>query len=64
MTSTDKSLEIAIEAFHFLDHFVIWREDIQQYVLNGNPEQVEIALRKLLREYGEKNSNAFEKGEK
>ena len=61
MTSTDKS-SIAIEAFHFLDYFVIWREDIQEYVLNGRPEEVEKALCKLLSEYSEQNSNAFEKG--
>ena len=56
--STASAYDIAIEAFHFLDHFVIWREDIQEYVLNGSPEQVEIALRKLLKQ----NSNAFDKG--
>ena len=61
MTSTDKS-SIAIEAFHFLDRFTIWRKDIQEHVLNGSPEEVEIALRKLLSKYSEQNSNAFEKG--
>ena len=48
--STASDYDIAIQAFYFIDYFTIWREDIQEHVLNGSPEQVEIALRKLLRE--------------
>ena len=41
---------IAMQAFLFLDRYTIWRKDIQEHVLNGSPEEVEIALRKLLKE--------------
>ena len=47
--SPARDYDIAIEAFHFLDRYTIWQKDIQEHVLNS-PEEVEIALRKLLKE--------------
>ena len=46
------SEEIERVAFNFVDHFIIWQEDTQQYILNGRPEEMEMALRSLLIERG------------
>lgn len=45
--------DTVITAFNFVDHFIIWQEDTQQYILNGRPEDMEIALRRLLTKQGE-----------
>jgi hypothetical protein len=44
--------ETVVTAFNFVDHFIIWQEDTQQYILNGRPEEMEMALRSLLIERG------------
>ena len=49
-----------ITAFNFVDHFIIWQEDTQQYILNGRPEEMEMALRSLLIERGTANDTETE----
>ena len=44
--------DTVITAFNFVAHFIIWQEDTQQYILNGRPEEMEMALRSLLIERG------------
>lgn len=43
--------DIAMIAFNFVDHFVIWQANSEEYILNGRPEELEIALRRLLTEF-------------
>tara|TARA_Y100000114_G_scaffold93946_1_gene87333 strand:+ start:180 stop:449 length:270 start_codon:yes stop_codon:yes gene_type:complete len=52
--------EIASIAFGFIDHFVIFRESDSQYILNGHPDTMEIALRRLLTEQREKHDTETE----
>ena len=44
--------DTVMTAFNFVDHFIIWQEDTQQYILNGRPYNHAVALRSLLIERG------------
>ncbi len=52
--------EIASIAFNFIDYYVIYRESDGYYILNGHPEDMEIALRRLLTEQREKHDTETE----
>ena len=53
--------DIVMSADNFVDHFVIWQANSEEYILNGRPEEIEIALRRLLTEFRDQgNTNEAE----